>query len=280
MSSLNVEINDPSRVIRVLQITDCHVGPTEEETLLGLNTNESLQDVIRHISQRQQQNNSTPYDLLLTTGDISNNGGARTYHRYLETMRNCAIKYKSFAWLPGNHDSPDDMNEALGASELIKEIQIGGWLIILLNSQVPGHVHGNLSASELDLLDSLLSKNTDKHTLVFMHHHPVPVGCAWLDQQSVRSTYAFFKIIDQYKQVKAIIWGHVHQEFTSAHNDVQLLSTPSTCIQFKINSDDFALDKLMPGYRWFDLKADGTFDTKVERIDYKKYPIEFTSEGY
>lgn len=280
MTSLQVDIDDSSRAIRLLQITDCHIGPTEDETLLGLNTNESLHDVIQHICDTQFQHDPTPFDLLLTTGDVSNNGGVRTYKRYLEIIQSSKIPHNAFAWLPGNHDSPDDMNEALGGNKLVKEVRLGDWLIVLLNTQVPGHVHGNLPAAELDLLDGILSRNKDSHIMVFMHHHPVPVGCAWVDQQSVRSAYAFFKIIDQYQQVKAVVSGHVHQEFTSAYNNVPLLSTPSTCIQFKSKSDEFAVDKLMPGYRWIELKPDGTFDTKVERIDYKKYPIEFTSEGY
>lgn len=275
MPSLQIDIENAQRPIRVLQITDCHVGPTDEETLLGLNTNESLHDVIQHI-----RNHEAPFDLLLTTGDISNNGGARTYKRFLEIIHDSRIEHDTFAWLPGNHDSPEDMNEALETDGLIKEIRVGNWLIILLNTQVPGHVHGNLVAAELDTLDNLLSDNKDRHVVVFMHHQPVPVGCAWVDQQKVRSAYAFFKIIDQYSHVKAVVWGHVHQEFAGARNGIQLLSTPSTCIQFKANSDEFAVDTLMPGYRWLELNQDGTITTQVVRIPHRAYPIEFTSDGY
>ena len=275
MPSLQIDIEDAQRPIRVLQITDCHVGPTDEETLLGLNTSESLHDVIQHIREQE-----APFDLLLTTGDISNNGGTRTYKRFLDIIRSSNIEHNAFAWLPGNHDSPEDMNEALGTDGLIKEIRVGNWLIVLLNTQVPGHVHGNLISTELDTLDNLLSSHKDRHAIVFMHHQPVPVGCAWVDQQKVRSAYAFFKIVDQYKHVKAVAWGHVHQEFADNRNGIRLMSTPSTCIQFKANSDDFAVDTLMPGYRWLELHPDGTITTEVVRIPRKAYPIEFTSEGY
>jgi hypothetical protein len=40
------------------------------------------------------------------------------------------------------------------------------------------------------------------------------------------------------------------------------LSVPSTCVQFKPLSDDFAIDDLSPGYRWFDLYANGDVVTK------------------
>ena len=273
---MQLELEDPSRPVRVLQLTDCHIGPTEAETLLGLNTNESLHDVIRHIRGTEKR----PFDLLLVTGDISNNGGARTYRRFLSIIEASGIQHSLFAWLPGNHDSPEDMNEALNHDSLVKEVHIGNWLIVLLNSQVPGHVHGNLKEPELNCLDDALANHKGKNVLVFMHHQPVPVGSAWVDDQKVRSEYAFFKILEQYKHVKAVVWGHVHQEFKAERKGVQLMSTPSTCIQFKRNSDDFAIDRLMPGYRWFELQADGKFATNVVRIPQKHYPIEYSSEGY
>ena len=171
-------------------------------------------------------------------------------------------------------------NEATHSDQLTKVLYIGNWLVLLLNTQVPGHTHGNLVEAELNLLDETLANNPDRHVLIFMHHQPVPVGCAWVDTQKVRSEYAFFKIIDQYSHVRAVIWGHVHQEFDQLRKEVRLLATPSTSIQFKTQSDDFAIDRLMPGYRWFDLNPDGTFTTQVERIAEKQYPIQFMSEGY
>lgn len=261
--------------VRLLQLTDCHIGPDSSEELLGLNTSESLHDVIDHLREHHPA-----CDLLLTTGDIANNGGARTYLRFLQILASSELNYGAFNWLPGNHDSPIDMNEALDVKDMTKEVYIGNWLLLLLNTQVPGHTHGNLVESELNRLDETLANNTDKHVMIFMHHQPVPVGSAWVDTQKVRSEYAFFKILDQYTHVRAVVWGHVHQEFAELRNKVQLLATPSTCIQFKANSDDFAVDRLMPGYRWFVLNPDGTFDSRVERIAEKEYPIEFTSEGY
>jgi 3',5'-cyclic-AMP phosphodiesterase len=261
--------------IRLLQLTDCHIGPDTSEELLGLNTNESLQDVIQHL-----RNHHPSCELLLTTGDIANNGGARTYTRYLKILEESDLDYGAFGWLPGNHDSPVDMNEAMNTDRLTKALFIGNWLILLLNTQVPGHTHGNLAEAELNLLDDVLANNRDRHVLIFMHHQPVPVGCAWVDTQKVRSEYAFFKILDQYQHVRAVTWGHVHQEFSDIRNNVRLLATPSTSIQFKTHSDDFAVDHLMPGYRWFLLNPDGSFTTQVERIADKDYPINYRSEGY
>jgi Icc protein len=36
----------------------------------------------------------------------------------------------------------------------------------------------------------------------------------------------------------------------------------------------------MPGYRWFELNDDGTFDSGVERVPSKDYGVDFASVGY
>jgi Icc protein len=96
----------------------------------------------------------------------------------------------------------------------------------------------------------------------------------------VRNADAFFAVTDRYPQVKAIVWGHVHQDFRGKRNGVELVATPSTCVQFKPKCDDFTVDTQMPGYRWFDLNDDGTFTTGVERVTGKHYVIDYKSAGY
>jgi len=157
---------------------------------------------------------------------------------------------------------------------------LGGWVIILLNSRVPNETYGELSADQLAFLASNLSRYNDKHIMVSLHHQPVPIGSAWMDRYIVRNASDFWQIIDAHKHVNIVLWGHIHQEFSSRHNDVSLLATPSTCIQFAPNQDDFGVEDAMPGYRWFELYDDGTFTTGVERVAHKDYGVAFDSTGY
>ena len=46
------------------------------------------------------------------------------------------------------------------------------------------------------------------------------------------------------------------------------------------NHDDFALEDIMPGYRWLELYPDGEIKTGVERVPRKEYGIDFDSRGY
>ena len=52
--------------MRLIQITDCHLGPQQSETLLGLNTDQSLEDVLQLI-----QKTESGFDHILCTGDVA-----------------------------------------------------------------------------------------------------------------------------------------------------------------------------------------------------------------
>ncbi len=260
--------------MRLIQITDCHLGAQQSESLLGLNTDQSLDDVLQLI-----QASETGFDHLLCTGDIASEAHKDCYQRF----EVCIRRYFSqpLSWLPGNHDSAELMSASqdhLGIQSRL--VILGEWVLVLLDSSVPGQVYGQLAASELDFLAHTLHTYSDKHVIISLHHQPVGVGSAWIDQYIVRNAEAFFQLIDSYPQVKIVTWGHVHQEFHQQRKGVSLLATPSTCVQFKPKCDNFTVDTLMPGYRWFDLHADGQFDTGVARVTDKHYVIDYKSAGY
>lgn len=259
---------------RFIQISDSHLGPLASEALLGLNTDESLHDVLALIAEKE-----SGFDYMVCTGDIASAGHESCYRRFVSIVRHYFSE--PLAWLPGNHDSSAIMGGVdLPQKPESRVIDLGKWLILLLDSVVPFKVHGNFEQGELDYLEQMLSANPDKHIMVMLHHQPVLVGSKWIDQYILQNADAFFSVVDRYSNIKAIVWGHVHQDFRSMRNHVQLIATPSTCVQFKPLCDDFTVDTLMPGYRWFDLNDDGTLNTGVERVTGKEYVIDYKSAGY
>jgi len=260
------------RPFRLLQITDCHLGSQPGEKLLGMDTDQSLYDVLQMV-----QANESP-DMILVSGDMSNDGGVRSYQRFLDIMERY-FPNTPMAWLPGNHDDPMNMDQVENLP-IESHCVRGGWNMIFLDSRIPMEEGGDLTVNELERLDKQLSAYRRLPSMVFLHHQPVPVGSEWLDQYVVRNNRAFFRVIDRHPHVKAVCWGHVHQYFNAERKGVKLLATPSTCIQFLPNSKDFALDSAMPGYRRFELHANGHFETSVSRIKDKVYKIDFASSGY
>ena len=269
-----IKHEESHRPVKLVQITDCHLGENEGDDLLGMDTDYSLQQVTELILREE----GVP-DLLLATGDLSNHGHLGAYQRFLEKTRNVA---KNSVWLPGNHDNPGLMRDVVAnGTELSPCVDIGCWRIIMLDSTVDGEVGGNFSQQALASLLELLEHSSADYVLICLHHHPVPVGCAWLDEQMVANADDFFAILDRFKQVRGVLWGHVHQQLDSERNGVKLMSTPSSCVQFAKNSPAFKLDKSNPGYRSLQLHSDGRIETGVSRVVAVEFTVDYeSSRGY
>ncbi|MCK3866154.1 3',5'-cyclic-AMP phosphodiesterase [Pseudomonas sp. B329] len=257
----------------LVQLSDSHLFAEAGGTLLGMNTRASLQSVIDLVHEQQPR-----IDLVLATGDLSQDGTLASY----QLFRNMTAPIGAPArWIPGNHDEPQVMAEAAVQSDLLEPVvDVGNWRITLLDSAVPGSVPGYLQDSQLQLLAQALSEAPSRHHLVCLHHHPVSIGCAWMEPIGLRNPEALFAVLDRFPQVKALLWGHVHQEIDRERNGVRLLASPSTCIQFEPGSEDFQVSEQAPGYRWLRLYADGRLETGVERLRDFAFTVDYGSNGY
>ncbi len=259
--------------LRVVQITDIHLFAKTDQQLLGLPTRESFQVVLQQVSQLDPKP-----DLLLLTGDLSQDGRPESYQMLHDLLAPLGIPTY---WLPGNHDCVPAMEQVLqgGVMAPQKSFQVAGWHFLLLNSQVPGRVHGELAPETLAWLDQELRAVGDTPALVSFHHPPFVVGSTWLDGSSLQNPKALFAVLDRYPQVKLVLFGHIHQEYSQRRRGVQYLGTPSTCIQFEPGSTDFALDTQQPGFRLLHLYPNGTWWTAVERASCMLKP-DMAAMGY
>ena len=139
---------------------------------------------------------------------------------------------------------------------------------MLLSSWVPGKVYGKLSGRSLEWLEQQLQIIGDKPTAIALHHPPCAIASDWMDRIKLQNPEEFFAIIDRYPQVKLVLFGHIHQAFEQERRGVRYLGSPSTCVQFKPKSVEFAIDSTQPGFRLLTLNSDGSFETKIERVNY------------
>jgi len=257
-----------------VQLTDTHLKAYSGGTLLGLDTDASLQAVVDLV----QDEYAAP-DLLLGTGDLADSGAEDAYRRLEGYFGQITDAHY---WLPGNHDLSHVMRTVAGADRLPEEIRIGNWQILMLDSQIPGEVGGHLGGGELERLDASLSlgRRDELNALVCLHHQPVPIGCTWLDQQMVSDSRAFFDVLSRYPGARGVLWGHVHQELERIRDGLLLMCSPSTCVQFLPGQEDFALDSLAPGYRWLELHRDGRIDTGVSRVRGYHFDLDHEAGGY
>jgi len=175
MSPETVELAHAGGSVRVVQLTDCHLEEARGGQLLGLDTDDSLAHVLALLRA-----DPSPPALLLATGDLANHGSPAAYLRLRGRLDRCGMPW---FWLPGNHDDFPVMEAALGrGAPMVRTIRVGAWQIVMLDSTIPGEVGGELGAAELARLDRLLGAASGRHTLVCLHHQPVPIGCTWLDE--------------------------------------------------------------------------------------------------
>ncbi|MES2662078.1 MAG: 3',5'-cyclic-AMP phosphodiesterase [Pseudomonadota bacterium] len=267
--------HNQSHAYRIVQLSDSHLFANEDGKLLGMNTRESCTKVLDLIHEQNSK-----IDLILVTGDVTQDGSAAAY-QFLED------KLKEFPapklWLPGNHDRVDVMPSLLIDSEdLLAPItfRLGNWLWIMLDSVIPGKVPGRLTEASLKLLADILQTTDAPYIAVCLHHHPFDLGSKWLDTVGLKNPEEFWPLLENDKRVKMVIWGHVHQEHYSQRGHITCMSVPSTCVQFKPQSQEFSVDSLLPGYRSFNVYNDGRFNSHISRVEHMTFEVDYSVKGY
>jgi Icc protein len=244
--------------MQILQITDPHLYGSADGRLRGVQTDSSLRAVLDDAFMQVPD-----YAAILITGDLVQDDTSG-YLRFRSIFGNLQ---KPVLCIPGNHDEPEAMRRSLNAApfQICGAHHVGDWHFIMLDSYDAGHVGGRLSDNELERLDYALA-SSPANAMVCLHHHPVAMGSRWLDGIGLANADEFWRIIDSHTHVRAVAWGHVHQNYDGRRGNVQLFATPSTGAQFLPHSDRYAIDSLPPAYRRFDLRADGRIDTEVRWV--------------
>lgn len=247
-----------SSSIRLLQITDTHLGADRDAEIDGVNTLASLERVLAAAV-------SEPAQAWLATGDLVHDGSAAGYRLLRSCLENVPVPIYC---IPGNHDAPAQMHSDLIGDRIRmpESLILGAWQIVLLNTHVPGSEGGELGPQRRERLRAMLAAPEAPHVLVVMHHPPVRIGSPWMDAMMLADAVEFLQIIDSTARVRAILWGHVHQVFDRRRDGVRLLATPSTCVQFRPGADRYERDAQPPGYRRLTLHAQGRVDTEVIRV--------------
>lgn len=263
------------QAIHILHLTDPHLFGSPDEALLGVNTHASFRAVVAEIQQQ-----AVNFDLILATGDLVQDHHPQGYLHFAEQIRPLV---KPVFWLEGNHDSQPAMRQGLASSVQIqpmKQILVGDhWQILLLDSHVDGSPHGELSQAQLEWLAQKLRQYPDRFVLIALHHNILPTHSAWLDQHSLRNPESFAEILRPFN-IKGILHGHIHQQVDSHWQSYPIMATPSTCIQFKPNCDQFTLDLQPAGWRELTLYPDGRLETSVKRLDRNDFLPDLTALGY
>lgn len=251
---------DKTDIIKFIHITDSHLLNQAEEIFHGLNTKANLETVL--------SNSKICYpdiDFLLFTGDISQTGSEASYTLFKSLIQHYDVPVYC---VPGNHDTPKLLQHIIPScpDSTISVIPLGQFSLILLNSWVEDEHHGMIDQRSLQQLEEHLKNNQEQFNIIAIHHPPTLINSKWLDELGLQNQTEFLNIINRYQNNTLLICGHVHQEVDQQLTNIRLLATPSTCHQFKANTEQrHHIDTPSPAYRFIKLTADN-IETKVHYV--------------
>lgn len=250
-------IQSASQPARVLHVTDPHLFATTDGCLRGTNTHDSLMSVLQHI-----RDSDWPADLMAVTGDLIQDDTAGAYEQFRDIFSTLGMPV---ACIPGNHDIPSLMQSALDREPFsyCAVHELGNWVVVGIDSSVAGTAEGRVPESELSRLIDSIEASPAEHALVCLHHPPILMGSRWLDSVGLKNGSGFLQILYGVGKIRALLSGHVHQDYDCLHNNIRVMATPSTCRQFKKNSDVFMVDDNPPAYRRITLNPDGSLESEL-----------------
>ena len=237
---MNLGVRGP---LKLVQLSDCHVPSDPAATYRGLDAGGALERLAGAVR-------SLFPDLLLLTGDVSEDAGDASYRRVRDCLAGIGPRMLA---LPGNHDEPSVMRGFFpeGPWDGPAIIERDDWLLLLLDSTGPGRIDGTLDPGDLDALEQGLDASGASHALVALHHQPVPVGSPWIDKYALEATQAerLLALLERDGRVRCVTWGHVHQDFRAERGGMLLLGAPSTVANGVPGREKFTLDAGGPACR-------------------------------
>ncbi len=257
---------------QILQLTDLHVFSDKRKRLRGVPTYDCLVDVLEHI--RASKLDPT---WVVITGDLAQDEQRETY----ELLRSLLEPWLDrLLIVPGNHDDRASIKDVFGNQFCDNDCPepyvtfscgVGEWLLLGLDSHIPGEVVGRVATEQIEWLDRQLENSGDRRCLLFLHHPPVSIESAWLDELGLLDPDELLARIRRHQQIALVVAGHVHQEFTGTVEQRPFFTTPSAAMQFIPRQPKPLYDPIPCGYRVFELDG-ANWTTRVIRLPQLRFP--------
>ena len=236
----------------LVQITDSHIEAAGMLTYGTFDAAASLAKVVDAINARDPQPG-----LVVHTGDLVHHGAPEQYGPAREILDRLTAPY---IVLPGNHDGRDGFAAAFadqpwlpkGGSFLHYTVEGYPLRLICLDTVIPGVPYGMLCGERLAWLDAQLSAETDRPTVVAMHHPPMDMGLTFSSMVGLSEGGGeLAAILARNPQVQRVICGHVHRPVSALFGQRPVWAAPATCYQFAADMSDkqeLALTREPPGF--------------------------------
>ncbi len=178
----------------IVQISDIHVGPEFREEIF---------------QQAADEINELDADLLLVTGDLTENGLLSQYERAAELMKQFACK--SRVYTSGNHDYRNTgyllFREFFPSKQVFRSREL---FLATLGTARPERNDGEAGHRQIVWLENALRGERKRFRVVMMHHHLVPVPDTGPNTIPILDAGDVLRALDR-SGVGLVLCGHRHR---------------------------------------------------------------------
>jgi 3',5'-cyclic AMP phosphodiesterase CpdA len=215
-----------------VHLSDIHVVPEDAESY-GTDTAENLRVAAARI--REMELNPA---FILMSGDLTGHGEPESY---AHLKRIIAEEFDSIG-APvllglGNHDERVPFRQVMqgetDANDEYEPFYYAQWFddlrVLMLDSKIPGRVHGTLGETQLNWLAAELSEPAPGGDLIVLHHPCVPRGVPRPDDYLLLDSDDLANVITRAPgNVLGILCGHSHVGTASVFAGVLHVAAPAT----------------------------------------------------
>jgi 3',5'-cyclic AMP phosphodiesterase CpdA len=217
----------------IAQISDFHVTTAGDLAYGRVNTNAALANAIQALKALRPQP-----DLVIGTGDLTQSGSDQEYQVLLALLAELDVP---FAPLMGNHDRRAAFRRAfpglagrLGPDGFVQYAQdLGPLKLVVLDTVQEGADDPDFCEARASWLSAEL--DTERPTIVAMHHPPFRSGVAWLDPANSEWSAPLASALQGRRHVVRILCGHVHRGVHATWEGIAASTAPSTAHQVDLD---------------------------------------------
>ncbi|HEX5776067.1 MAG TPA: phosphodiesterase [Caulobacteraceae bacterium] len=213
----------------IAQLTDIHLGfePDDPNELNRRRLDRAVAAVMAHKP-----------DLVLATGDLTENGDPPSYARLREAF--AAIPCPVLATV-GNHDLRDNFLAAFPetpVNEGFVQYVVEDWplRLVVLDTLEEGRHGGAFCEARAAWLEARLAEAPDRPTLVVLHHPPIETGIDWMTIAPGEPwAERLAAVVSRHRHVVAVVCGHIHRQISCQWAGTTLIVCPSTAPQVTLD---------------------------------------------
>jgi 3',5'-cyclic-AMP phosphodiesterase len=216
-----------------VHLSDLHILGEAEAKFLGQDPSAKLRCVLSALKAM----NIRPRFFVIS-GDLTNRGTLPAYERFNDALDEIKRFGVPVLMALGNHDTRRYFRQLIlnesstdEAEPYVYSRQIDGLRVIVLDSRVPGAVHGYIDDHQLAWLDRALSSQPSLPTLLVCHHPPLPMYLPIFKNHCLGGQARLAEVVSGHK-ILGILSGHLHFSLLGRFGSIPCVATGSVAATF------------------------------------------------